>query len=176
MGKIILNNEDTINISDDSTEYIINIKADHFNDIKNISDLFSLKNLKSYKMTFDNTTFFYYTYKKIGNISFTKLDNNTYSVTISLVDAAFSEIQTLEAEEYNQINKSTILAAQIIAQEFSDVQALLVKDIYPVWSKNQLYNEEYKVISGGQLYKCVKGHTSSDDITIENKDYWRALT
>lgn len=85
-------------------------------------------------------------------------------------------MQTLEAEKYNQINKSTILAAQIIAQEFSDEQALLVKDIYPAWNKNQLYNKRYKVISSGQLCKCVKSHASSDQITIENKYYWNALT
>lgn len=64
MRKIILNNEDTINILDDSTEYIINVKVDHFKDIKNISDLFSLKNLKSYKITFDNTFFYIIRIKK----------------------------------------------------------------------------------------------------------------
>lgn len=59
------------------------------------------------------------------------LDDSTYNVTITLVDATFSEIQMLETEEYNQISKSILLATQIIAQGFSDEEAIIVKDIYP---------------------------------------------
>lgn len=60
-----------------------------------------------------------------------------------------------------EVAAASILVAQIQAQSFTDVQALSVQAIYPLWDGNGIiYPVGYKVLYENVLYKCLQEHTS----------------
>lgn len=64
-------------------------------------------------------------------------------------------------EEQQELLNASVLVAQIQAQSFTDVQALSVQAIYPLWDGNGIiYPVGYKVLYENVLYKCLQEHTS----------------
>lgn len=69
-------------------------------------------------------------------------------------------------EAQAEVAAASILVAQIQAQSFTDVQALSVQAIYPLWDGNGIiYPVGYKVLYENVLYKCLQEHTSQADWT-----------
>lgn len=71
----------------------------------------------------------------------------------------YQPVKTPEAKE--EVVTASVLVAQIQAQSFTDVQALSVQAIYPLWDGNGIiYPVGYKVLYENVLYKCLQEHTS----------------
>lgn len=76
----------------------------------------------------------------------------------------YKPVKTPEAKE--EVVTASVLVAQIQAQSFTDVQALSVQAIYPLWDGNGIiYPVGYKVLYENVLYKCLQEHTSQADWT-----------
>lgn len=65
-----------------------------------------------------------------------------------------------------EVQNAAILAAQIMAQDFDDAQALQVQALYPEWSgQGKNYITGCKLQHNGILYKVLQDHTSQADWT-----------
>ncbi len=75
-----------------------------------------------------------------------------------------------EAEEKHrpltesEVNRM-LIAAQINTMGVDDATALRMKEFYPGWAVDTLYDAGFKVQYGGGLYKCIATHTSQADWT-----------
>lgn len=82
------------------------------------------------------------------------------------------------AEESPEM-KAAILVARIQAQNFTDEQAVQVKDLYDDWSGESVdYKAGTYLLYNGVLYKVLKGHTSQIDWTPDTATslYAKVLT
>lgn len=60
--------------------------------------------------------------------------------------------------------QAAVAVAQIQAQSLPDEQAIVVKDIYPVWDGNGVsYQKDFYLSHNGKLYKVLQAHTSQED-------------
>lgn len=178
MTKLILNDKTELEIvSESSSEFGVTVKFESFQEIEDVHKLLTLENMKNIGITFSEGTVMYYTYKKCNGINISpKSDNGKYSVVFSITDATFAEIQMLEMQEHQMLNTSTVLATQILAQKFTDDEALTVKDIYPQWKSGEQYAIGYKTRDKGMLYKCeVENVSAEDNRPISKTSIWKCL-
>lgn len=60
--------------------------------------------------------------------------------------------------------QAAVAVAQIQAQSLPDEQAIVVKDIYPVWDGNGVsYQKDFYLSHNGKLHKVLQAHTSQED-------------
>lgn len=72
-------------------------------------------------------------------------------------------------EVQSSMVQAAVTVAQIQAQSLTDEQALIVKDIYPVWDGNGVsYPKDYYLTHNGKLYKVLQAHTSQEDWTPDS--------
>lgn len=68
-----------------------------------------------------------------------------------------------EEERQNRIVQAAVAVARINAQNLTDEQALLVQDIYDVWSPDTEYTQNEFFTYNGELYKVNQTHTSQSN-------------
>lgn len=161
IGKVVLNDGTELEILEDSSEFALSMEC-CFSEIEEIAQKLTMKNLKRFGLSFAEGYIDYKTYKKVNSINMSPIDESKYKVLFILEDDNFLEIQTLEMQDYQMLNTSTVLATQILAQKFNDTEALTVKQIYPQWIEGTEYEIDYKVLSGDTLYKCLEKNTATN--------------